>query len=241
MSTDPNSRPKKNNEKRNFYIALSVCLLAAAAAAWSTYASVMDYVKTNRTQPAAVSSLISGEETVSSAAPSSGEEGAAPPVSSAEEAPGSSAPAAVESEEAVEAAAYTESDRFLSPGGEVLAAYSGNVLVYNETMRDWRTHPGCDVACNENGDVLACANGVVVQTYTDALWGNVIEVEHGSYTLRYCGVGENFMVKAGDVLRQGQVIASATAVPCEATQERHIHLEAEKDGVPVDPAALFAQ
>ena len=238
MPNDPNTRQKKNNEKRSFYIALSVCLLAAVAAAWSTYAGVMDYVKTNRPASAGVSSLSSAvsKQPVSSAQ----EESSVPELSSAEEV-SSEMPAAAESSAAVEAAAYTASADLLPPVmGEIISAYSGDTLVYNRTMRDWRTHPGCDFACAEGESILACANGQVTRTYADPLWGNVVEVEHGDYTLRYCGVGEEFMVSAGDVVRQGQAIALVTAVPCEATEALHLHLEAEKNGEAVDPAGLFA-
>ena len=239
MPNDPNTRPKKNNEKRSFYIALSVCLLAAVAAAWSTYASVMDYVKTN--QPAlagesSVPAVVSTPKPVSSAPQES-----SLPAPSSSEAESSEIPTAVESEEAVPAAAYSVSTHFVPPAmGEILSHYSGDNLVYNQTMRDWRTHPGCDIACEEGESILACANGQVTRTYTDPLWGNVVEVEHGEYTLRYCGVGEEFMVSAGDVVRQGQVIALITAVPCEAAQPLHVHLEAEKNGQAIDPAGLFA-
>ena len=65
MPNDLHTRPKKNNEKRNFYIALSVCLLAAAAAAFSTYISVMDHVQTNRAVLAGESAADIPAETVS--------------------------------------------------------------------------------------------------------------------------------------------------------------------------------
>ena len=235
MPNDPNNIPKKTNEKRSFYIALSVCLLAAVAAAWSTYAGVMDYVKSSR--PAAVSSTV----TVQSADVSSKKPESTPAPSKQEEASPAVSAAAEVSEDAVPAAAYTASNTFLPPvAGEVIASYSGDALVYNKTMRDWRTHPGSDFACSDGEEILACANGIVTRTYTDALWGNVVEVEHGEYTLRYCGVGENFAVGVGDVLQQGQVLGHATAVPCEALLAVHVHVEATCGGEKIDPASLFA-
>ena len=243
MPNDPNTRSKKNNEKRSFYIALSVCLLAAAAAAWSTYAGILDYVRSS--QP--VFSASSVASVVSEAPSSQPRTSSLPSVSSAassEEEPETStaAPTTAETEDdAVPAAAYSVSTHFLPPvTGKVQFPYSGDTLVYNRTMRDWRTHPGCDFACEEGESVLACANGQVIRTYTDTLWGNVVEVEHGDYTLRYCGVGEHFMVNEGDVLRQGQVSGLAAAVPCEAVEELHIHLEAFCGGEAVDPAGLFS-
>ena len=39
--------------------------------------------------------------------------------------------------------------------GQVLAVWSGDELVYNETLGDWRTHNGTDYACKEGEDVLS--------------------------------------------------------------------------------------
>ncbi|MBR4889202.1 MAG: M23 family metallopeptidase [Clostridia bacterium] len=246
MPNDLHTRPKKNNEKRNFYIALSVCLLAAAAAAFSTYISVMDYVQTNRAVLAgesAVSSAVSASGRPVSSLPEEPKPQSREPVSSANEAESSvpDLPTAAEASEEAEPVAYLVSSHFLPPVlGKTQLPYSGDTLVYNETMRDWRTHPGCDIACEEGESVTACANGRVKQIYTHPHWGNVVEVEHGDYTLRYCGVSEDVLVQTGEIVRQGQVLALVTAVPCEATYAPHLHLEAECGGEPVDPMELFS-
>lgn len=238
MQTDPHisrTDKKRKNEKRNFYIALSVCLLAAAAAAFSTFASVMDYLENSKETMAAVSSAVSTPSTP--VTPERKE-------SSSSEAPAQDEEAAVsdepEEEPAAEAAAYLKSETFIAPcSGEITRPYSGDVLVFSETMRDWRTHPGSDVGCEAGEGVLACANGLVLETLTDPLWGNCLVVEHGDVILRYCGVGENFVVSAGDIVKQGQIIGTASAVPCEAADGGHIHMEAERDGEPVDFAELL--
>lgn len=238
MQTDPNTPrtdKKRQNEKRNFYIALSVCLLAAAAAAFSTFASVMDYLKTS-------------EETLAQTDTSSAYSAPSAPVSSVPESSSDdtstqdeeTAATPSEEESTVEAAAYLKSDTFLPPcSGEITQPYSGDVLVYNETMRDWRTHPGCDISCESGEGVLACANGLVLETLTDPIWGNCIVIEHGNVILYYYGVGENFAVSEGDIVKQGEVIGTVSAVPCEAAKEAHLHMEAEQDGEAIDFAELL--
>ena len=111
--------------------------------------------------------------------------------------------------------------------------------MYSKTMKDWRIHTGLDVAAGNEAPVLACANGVVKETYSDSMLGNVVLVEHGDYLFYYCGVGENFLVNPGDVVTMGQQLAVVTAVPFEAAEESHLHLEVRRDGVALDPQAVL--
>ena len=106
-------------------------------------------------------------------------------------------------------------------------------------MRDYRAHLGADYAADRGETVKAAANGVVKETYTDMLLGNTIVVEHGDITLRYCGLGSTFLVKPGEIVAAGQDIGSVTAAPFESLLSVHLHLEAEKNGVSVDPESLF--
>ena len=66
--------------------------------------------------------------------------------------------------------------------------------VYSETMRDYRVHAGTDYTAAHGETVHACANGIVKETHTDMLRGNMIVIEHGDYEVRYCGLGETFLV-----------------------------------------------
>ena len=154
-----------------------------------------------------------------------------------------SQPEQEETQEQVPATAplYEISQEMIWPieGGESLNAYSAGAPVYSKTMKDWRIHTGLDVAAENESPVLACANGQVKETYTDSMLGNVILVEHGDYLFYYCGVGENFLVNPGDVVTAGQQLGVVTAVPYEATEEPHLHLEVRRDGVTLDPQAVL--
>ena len=48
--------------------------------------------------------------------------------------------------------------------GRVLNSYSGDELVYNKTLGDWRTHNGVDYAADKGAEVTAPAAGKVVET-----------------------------------------------------------------------------
>lgn len=123
--------------------------------------------------------------------------------------------------------------------GQVLNAYSAGTPVYSPTMKDWRIHTGLDVKAENESPVLACANGQVKETYTDSMLGNVVLIEHGDYLFYYCGLGENFLVEPGEVVTMGQQIGVVTAVPFEAAEEPHLHMEVRQDGVAVDPQMVI--
>ena len=118
-------------------------------------------------------------------------------------------------------------------------AYSSGAPMYSETMKDWRVHAGCDIAAESGEQVLACGIGIVKETYTDSMLGNVIVVEHGDYMFYYCGVGEEFLVQPEDVVSMGQAIGTITAVPEEAAQQPHLHLEVRRDGACMDPRSVL--
>lgn len=159
----------------------------------------------------------------------------------AEEETETDAPAEDAEETAAEAAQYTISERFLRPvaSGEVLSAFS-DAPVYSETMRDYRTHLGTDYLAKHGETVKSVANGIVKDTYTDMLLGNIIVIEHGNVEVRYCGLGETFLVDPGEIVSAGQDIGSVTAAPFESAMDSHLHLEATEDGTVIDPEKLFS-
>ena len=121
--------------------------------------------------------------------------------------------------------------------GEVLSAYSGGALVYSETMGDWRTHDGLDIAAETGINVLAAADGTVVDVVNDALLGTVVTIDHGAgLTSSYAGLTETPSVETGDTVGAGQVIGMVgdTAVG-ESALASHLHFSMAVDGVAVDP------
>ena len=121
---------------------------------------------------------------------------------------------------------------------EVIREYSSD-LAYNETMKDYRSHNGTDFIASLGQEVYAVANGKVAAVYSDVLLGNVIEIEHGEYTVRYCGLGATALVRPGDVVSAGTAIGSVKEVPFESGDEPHLHLEVLRDGAYLDPASLI--
>lgn len=140
------------------------------------------------------------------------------------------------------ASAAKTADFFIAPvPGEVLNAFSGDELVYDNTMGDWRTHNGTDFACENGEQVCAIADGKVQDVYQDDYYGIGVLIDHGNgYQSVYTGLsdvseslkGEN--VSAGDIL--GCIDGSALF---ESALAPHLHLEVLKDGVRIDPMSLL--
>ena len=136
---------------------------------------------------------------------------------------------------------YEISAKFIWPvaSRQVSQAYSAGAPVYSQTMKDWRIHTGTDLSAQAGEEVLACANGQVLETTTDPLLGNLVTIEHGDFVFSYCGLGEDFAVSPGDTVAQGQVIGTVTAVPQESAESPHLHLEVRRDQVCLDPQSLL--
>ena len=123
--------------------------------------------------------------------------------------------------------------------GRVLNSYSGDELVYNKTLGDWRTHNGVDYACAQDAAVSAPVNGKVTAVETDGRWGSVVSIEDGEGRVwRVCGTAD-VQVKAGDTVSTGQTLGRAGNIPNECTEETHVHLEVLEGDKYLDPAKLI--
>ena len=126
-----------------------------------------------------------------------------------------------------------------SAPGRVLNAYSGDELVYNKTLGDWRTHNGVDYACTQGDTVAAPTAGKVTAAGTDGNWGSVVELTDAEgRSWRVCGVA-GLTVKAGDTVDAGQKLGTVSSIGCECAEESHIHLEVKQGEHYLDPAKLF--
>lgn len=121
--------------------------------------------------------------------------------------------------------------------GDVELDYSMDALVYNETMGDWRTHDGIDIAAPVGEYVRAAAQGTVVEVYEDVLYGTTVVMEHGGGLVSYyANLMAEPVVKVGDELLAGDVIGGVgdTAL-CETAQPPHLHFAMSLNDESVDP------
>ena len=127
--------------------------------------------------------------------------------------------------------------------GQTVAVYAMDSLSYNQTTRDWRVHNGIDIAAEAGTAVCAAAAGEVYTVYEDKAMGMTVVIRHDDgYTTKYCSLGENVLVKAGDTVTVGQAIGTVgnTALMENAIGD-HVHFSVSCDGKVVDPAEFLQQ
>lgn len=139
-----------------------------------------------------------------------------------------------------EPAADAAASAYAQPvSGQTLAAFSGDDLVYNKTLGDWRTHNGTDYGCADGDSVFAPVSGTVEQTGTDGNWGPFVTIRDGKDRLwRLYGVA-NPAVKQGESVVTGQQLGTAGTVGCENALGAHIHLEILEGDKYLDPAHVM--
>lgn len=122
----------------------------------------------------------------------------------------------------------------------VIKECSLDTPVFSYTMNDHRIHNGVDIACSIGTPVLAAADGVVCEVYSDPMMGMTVGIEHsGGAVTRYKGLSEDSadLVRTGDLVKRGQVIAaSGETALIESAEEAHVHFELSINGEPADPA-----
>lgn len=127
--------------------------------------------------------------------------------------------------------------------GETIAAFSMDELAYSETMGDWRTHDGVDLAAAPGTQVLAASSGTVIDVRDDDLMGTTVVISHdGGYDTTYANLQSIPTVVVGDYVTAGQVIGSVgeTALS-ESALAPHLHFGVTKDGEFIDPVEFLKQ
>ena len=123
--------------------------------------------------------------------------------------------------------------------GRVLNGYSGDELVYNKTLGDWRTHNGIDYACEKDATVQSPTAGTVVLAGSDGSWGPTVAIKDSTDRVwRLSGVASP-AVKEGETVSAGQTLGKVGSVSCECAEESHIHLEVKQGDSYLDPAKLM--
>lgn len=123
--------------------------------------------------------------------------------------------------------------------GKAVTAFSGDELVYNATLGDWRTHNGADYTVPEGKAITPAVGGTVTAVRSDLLWGNVVEITDSSDIVwRYCGLRQT-QVAQGEKVTQDTTLAVLGSLPAEAHVGSHLHLECLQHGKYLDPAEVM--
>ena len=252
MKKYKHSKEKKPTDRVGFYIALSVCMMAVGFAVWSVYTNLeseplqddSSYFSTLVSPTAAVAQDMTG-------------------VTEAETAP------ATEAETQAETMPPTEAERGFTisetkpphDGSEIKSTLqaglkvddslvypvkSGSVVkefsedaVYNETMKDYRAHSGCDFAAGEGESVYAMCEGTVTDISVSELYGTIIEIDCGDFYVYYCGLSTDTAVSNDNIVSAGDTIGTVGQIPCESDAPSHIHIEVRVGDKLIDPLSVI--
>lgn len=127
--------------------------------------------------------------------------------------------------------------------GNIVAAFSEDQLEYNDTLGDWRTHDGIDIAAALGTKVLAACAGTVSSVSDDDLLGTTVVISHADgYQSTYANLQAKPTVNKGDTVSAGQVIGAVgeTSI-AESAEGPHLHFSVSKNGKTVDPEKFLKQ
>jgi len=100
-------------------------------------------------------------------------------------------------------------------------------------------HTGLDFAGTRGSEVLSVASGVVIWASNRPGYGKTVEIDHGNgYSTRYAH-SDSLMVKAGDHVKTGQVIALMGSTGRASAP--HVHFEVLKNGHRINPGSFVSQ
>ena len=116
--------------------------------------------------------------------------------------------------------------------GQIVGKCSLDDLVFCETMEDWRTHNGTDIAAKIGDAVKASEDGVVSRVTQDELLGVVVELDHGNGITSLYGNLQSFdFIKVGTKVKKGDIIGGVgNPGTLEANQGPHLHFEIKEKG-----------
>ena len=94
-------------------------------------------------------------------------------------------------------------------------------------------HKGVDFAGKEDADIIATASGVVSWSGERYGYGNLIEINHGNGFKTRFGHNKEILVKVGDVVTKGDVIARMGSTG--RSTGPHVHYEILKNNAQINP------
>ena len=234
---------------KGFYLVVLICVAAIALSGYYLVQGVRGGLDQTLDQPVSGSAAIVEPPSAAPSVRPTVKPSDSPAASSARitASPASEAPAASAAPAVSEAPAPSAAPAplvFTWPvKGTIIAGFSVEALAYNETMGDWRTHNGLDIASERGTQVLAAASGTVTALYEDDLMGTVVEIDHGQGLVsQYANLAAVPTVAVGGAVSTGSVIGSVgQTAAAESGRASHLHYALLKDGYAVDPAEYLPE
>lgn len=122
----------------------------------------------------------------------------------------------------------------------VIRPFNPCQFVYSDAAGVWQVHAGVDLAADQGTPVHAMADGEVIAHGKDALRSSWLLISHGEVQALYAGmlITEDYIT--GDAVDMNDIIGYVGGgLMDERSLGPHLHLEARKDGLLIDPAELW--
>ncbi len=94
-------------------------------------------------------------------------------------------------------------------------------------------HKGLDIATRMSSPIISPADGVVIRVTRNHGFGNMLEVDHGYGIITRYGHNSKHLLKVGDRVKRGQIIAMVGSTG--RSTGPHLHYEVIVKGVQVNP------
>ncbi len=217
---------EQNTKKsgKGFYIALAVCLVAICGVAVTTFVSTLP---TDEPEPNGSTTVVTTTTTKSA------QQVVIPATDIKDDRTTTTVTTTTTT------ATTKPSDLFVFPVSNRVLRSFNKTHYFSETLGEWVTHNGVDFAAAEGDDVKSSADGKVISIRQDALWGDVIEIQHdGNIVTRYCGVAAA-SVAEGQSVKAGDVIGKISSIPAEVLDAPHLHMEVMVNKTYTDPLTLI--
>lgn len=136
--------------------------------------------------------------------------------------------AEVITEDDLKTKAIIREDLIMPVDGKILSEYG---------IRNGRPHKGIDLGAPTGSPIYAVLDGTVVYSGIQGSYGNVVVVEHPDFVMTVYAHNEKNLVSVGDVVKQGQVIATIGSTG-NATAP-HVHFEYRIKGKAINPRKVL--
>lgn len=121
--------------------------------------------------------------------------------------------------------------------GNVVSVYSPEVLVYNQTLDQYKTNDSIGIATTKGADVFASYDGIVKKISKSVDQGNYIMIDHGNgWITTYSQLDDSMKVAVGDQVQKGQQIGT---ISTPSTQNvmlgTHLDFKVTKNDESINP------
>src|SRR5205085_2855008 len=94
-------------------------------------------------------------------------------------------------------------------------------------------HAGIDFRLKTGSDVHATGAGTVIHAGTSSGYGIMVEIDHGNGITTRFGHLSKVLVKEGDIVNEGDLIALSGSTG--RSTGPHLHYEVRRNGTAIDP------